>query len=152
MSQTKEETTMNTLGTWRLSDYPYQTYDKVRYRDTDRQGHVNNAVFAQFLETGRVEILYNPDHPLHDNGCIFVIVSANTNLISEINWPGIVDIGTGIVSIGQSSIGIVQGLYQHGQCVAISATTIVQMDETTRKSKVLSDSTKARLQELRIEV
>jgi acyl-CoA thioester hydrolase len=40
---------------WRDA-YPSVTYDKVRYADTDRQGHVNNAVFATFLETGRVEI------------------------------------------------------------------------------------------------
>lgn len=26
--------------------FPFQTFDKVRYADTDRQGHVNNAAFA----------------------------------------------------------------------------------------------------------
>lgn len=29
-----------------LADFPFQTFDKVRYADTDRQGHVNNAAFA----------------------------------------------------------------------------------------------------------
>jgi acyl-CoA thioester hydrolase len=32
-----------------LEDFPFQTFDKVRYADTDRQGHVNNAAFATFL-------------------------------------------------------------------------------------------------------
>ena len=36
-----------------LDQFPLRTRDKLRYADTDRQGHVNNAVFATFLETGR---------------------------------------------------------------------------------------------------
>lgn len=32
--------------TMTLADFPLQTFDKVRYADTDRQGHVNNAGFA----------------------------------------------------------------------------------------------------------
>ncbi len=43
-----------------IGDFPVVTTDKLRYCDTDRQGHVNNAVFLTFLETGRVELLYNP--------------------------------------------------------------------------------------------
>ncbi|HDG9121136.1 TPA: acyl-CoA thioesterase, partial [Pseudomonas aeruginosa] len=44
-----------------LKDFPIHSSDKIRYADTDRQGHVNNAVFATFLETGRVEIIYDPE-------------------------------------------------------------------------------------------
>ena len=43
-----------------LADYPLQTHDKLGDSDTDRQGHVNNAVFSSFLETGRAELLYDP--------------------------------------------------------------------------------------------
>jgi hypothetical protein len=39
----------------KLTDYAFQAYDKLRYGDTDRQGHINNAVFTTLLETGRVE-------------------------------------------------------------------------------------------------
>jgi acyl-CoA thioester hydrolase len=47
-----------------ISDFPVKTFDKIRYSDTDRQGHVNNSIFSSFLETGRVEILYNSEKPL----------------------------------------------------------------------------------------
>ncbi|MET3446565.1 hypothetical protein [Ralstonia sp. 1138] len=30
-----------------LSDYPLHSTDKLRYGDTDRQGHINNAVCFQ---------------------------------------------------------------------------------------------------------
>jgi acyl-CoA thioester hydrolase len=33
----------------KLTDYPLRTYEKLRYADTDRQGHVNNAIFATML-------------------------------------------------------------------------------------------------------
>jgi hypothetical protein len=49
-----------------LSEFPQTTFDKLRYNDTDRQGHVNNAVFATLLESGRVEFLYAPEGALHD--------------------------------------------------------------------------------------
>jgi hypothetical protein len=33
-----------------LPDFSLQAFDKLRYADTDRQGHVNNANFSTFLE------------------------------------------------------------------------------------------------------
>jgi acyl-CoA thioester hydrolase len=32
-----------------LPDFSLQAFDKLRYADTDRQGHVNNANFFTFL-------------------------------------------------------------------------------------------------------
>ncbi|MTI09771.1 acyl-CoA thioesterase [Curvivirga aplysinae] len=125
-----------------LDDFPFQTYDKLRYADTDRQGHVNNAVFSTFLETGRVEFLLDPSKPLTDEGASFVIANISLNLLSEVNWPGKVNIGTGITKIGNSSIGMFQGVYQNDQCVATSQTVIVQMNNETRKSHPLSKKTK----------
>ena len=47
-----------------IDDFPLRTYEERRYVDTDRPGHVNNAAFASMLETGRVELRYDPDRPL----------------------------------------------------------------------------------------
>lgn len=133
-----------------LSDYPQTTFDKLRYNDTDRQGHVNNAVFATLLETGRVEFLYAPDGALHDPGCAFVIAGLSLSFLKEITWPGRVDIGTGVTDIGRSSFTLSQGLYQNGQCVATAQTIIVQMNESTRRSHPLSPETLQRLQTLKL--
>ena len=35
----------------KLEDFPLRTFDKIRYADTDRQGLVNNAVFAPLNAT-----------------------------------------------------------------------------------------------------
>lgn len=129
----------------KFNDFPYQTFDKVRYRDTDRQGHVNNSVFSQYMETGRVELLYNPDFPLMNENCVFVIVSLNTDLKNEIRWPGAVEIGTRVSKLGNSSIVFEQCIYQQGVLVATSETVVVQMNEETRKSEPLNDIAKMHL-------
>ena len=98
-----------------IDAFPLKAFDKVRYADTDRQGHVNNAVFPTFLETGRVEFLYNPAFSILSEGASFVIASLNLNFLDEIIWPGHVDIGTGMLKIGNSSIRIFQQLFQHGK-------------------------------------
>ncbi|MBK7919435.1 MAG: acyl-CoA thioesterase [Chloroflexi bacterium] len=129
----------------KLEDFPSKTFDKIRYVDTDRQGHVNNSVFSSFLETGRVEILYNADLPILSEGLSFVIVSLKLEFFQEITWPGQVDIGTGIVKVGSSSITIYQGLFQKGNCVAQAETIIVQVDNDSRRSSPLSDSARQAL-------
>jgi len=121
-----------------LDSFPLQSTDKLRYGDTDRQGHVNNAVFSTFLETGRVAALYDPEAPLAEPGCTFVIARLTIDFLAEILWPGDVQIGTRIASVGRSSMHIEQAIFQNGKCVATSQSVIVQMDETTRKSRPLS--------------
>lgn len=128
-----------------LDTYPLRSFEKLRYADTDRQGHVNNAVFATMLETGRVELLYAPEDPLHDAGCAFVVASLHLDFLGEITWPGRVDIGTRIARIGTSSFTVDQGLFQDGRCVATAQTVIVQMNEGTRRAQALHARLVARL-------
>ncbi|GAB2182722.1 acyl-CoA thioesterase [Roseibium sp. LAB1] len=126
--------------------FPLRAADKLRYGDTDRQGHVNNAVFATFLETGRVELLYND--ALADDGAAFVIARLELDFLAEVNWPGDVEIGTAVLDVGRSSFKLFQKVFQDGRAVAQAVTVIVQMNESTRKSQPLSEHARKRLQEL----
>ncbi|MBN2045673.1 MAG: acyl-CoA thioesterase [Anaerolineales bacterium] len=131
-----------------LDQFPLKTYEKLRYADTDRQGHVNNAVFATMLETGRVEALYNPEKALASEGCSFVIVNLTLDFLAEISWPGRVEIGTRVAKIGRSSVTFEQGLFQEGRCVATGKTVIVQMNGETKKSQPLNEDAAAFLEGL----
>ena len=51
--------------------FPVWTTEKLRYCDTDRQGHINNSVFAQLCEAGRVGFLYDPAAPAAVPGTAF---------------------------------------------------------------------------------
>ena len=127
------------------SIFPFTTTDKIRYSDTDRQGHVNNAIFSTFLETGRVEFLYNPGYPILQSGHSFVIASLHLQFLKEIMWPGSVVIGTGLNRVGNSSLHIAQNIYQNDTCVACAQTIIVQVDAHTGKSAPLSAKVKETL-------
>jgi acyl-CoA thioester hydrolase len=124
-----------------LSDYPFQSFEKLRYADTDRQGHINNAVFSTMFETGRTEFLLDPNYTLLEPGCAFVIAHLQVDYLAEITWPGRVDIGTRIYSVGKSSMTLEQGLFQSEKLVATGQTVIVQMNEETRRSYPLSQQT-----------
>ncbi|CAN5315823.1 thioesterase family protein [soil metagenome] len=121
-----------------IHNFPLHAVDKIRYGDTDRQGHVNNAVFATFFETGRVELLHNPQHPVADTGCAFVIAHLEVDFRAEILWPGDVVIGTRVTKLGSSSVRLAQALFQGDRCTATAETVIVQVDETTKKARTLS--------------
>lgn len=119
--------------------------DVLRYGDTDRQGHVNNAVFATFCESGRTAFLCDPAAPLAPGGNSFVIARLILDFRAEILWPGEVDIGTGVIALGRSSFTLGQGLYEGSRCVATAQTVLVLIDDATRRSTPLPESLRAKL-------
>ncbi len=129
-----------------LEDFPLKASDKIRYGDTDRQGHINNANFLTYLETGRVEFLYHPDFWKLAEGASFVIASVKLDFLKEMKWPGQIDIGTGILRIGNSSVRLHQQLFQNDVCVASAETVIVQVDDQNGTSRPLSDGAKKALE------
>jgi acyl-CoA thioester hydrolase len=118
----------------------------LRYADTDQQGHVNNAVFATFLESGRVAIFYGSEKPIAPAGANFVIARLTLDFLAEVHWPGEVEIGTTVLRLGNSSFTLGQGIFFQKKCVATAETVIVLIDESTRKSRPLPDETRKALQ------
>jgi acyl-CoA thioester hydrolase len=133
----------------RLEDFPSRSYDKLRYGDTDSQGHINNAVFTTLLETGRVEVLLDANgRLLLPPGSAFVIVKLSMEFRAEITYPGRVDTGTRVKSVGRSSVTFEQALFQDGRLCATAETVIVQMNAAARRSEPLSPEVAAHLQQL----
>ncbi len=122
-----------------LNDYPHVRQENVRYGDTDRQGHVNNAVFSTFFECSRTSILYDPSRKLITADREFVIVKFEVEYLAELGWPGTVEIGTRVAKLGRSSIVCEQALFQNGVCAAVSSNVMVMIDALTRKSAALPD-------------
>ena len=134
-----------------LDDFPTRSYDKLRYGDTDRQGHVNNAVFASLAETGRVEVLQIAQTgALSDDEGEFVLARLEIDFVGEIRWPGTVEIGTGVDRVGTSSVTLAQGFFQDGVRVGASRSVVVQIDAATRASRPLSDAARERLAQLQL--
>jgi acyl-CoA thioester hydrolase len=129
-----------------LEDFVSVSREKLRYRDTDRQGHVNNAVFSTFLETGRIEVLLTSGGDLAGPDGGFVLAHLQMDFRKEANWPGEVEIGTRIVTVGRSSLRFEQAIFQHGYCIATAETIVVLTDVNTRRSRPFSDEARAYLE------
>ena len=113
--------------------------DTARYGDTDRQGHLNNAVFSTFLETGRTSFLMDPAAHLAPEGCGFVIVRLVIDYRREMHWGGSVEIGTTVRALGRSSFTLGQAIFQDDACTATAETVLVLMDDGTRRARPLPD-------------
>lgn len=130
--------------------YPHHSFAEIRYADLDRQGHVNNAVFATYSEIGRVAFMYDPARPLASKDTSFVIARLLIDFRSELLWPGTVDIGTGVLKVGRSSFTLAQGIFSKGALAATMEATIVMIDKQTRRSTPLPPDALAILDSLRL--
>jgi acyl-CoA thioester hydrolase len=129
----------------RLEHYPHRVTDIIRYRDLDPQGHVNNAVFATYFESGRVAMFRNPDLSIGAAGMTFVLVRAETDFLQELRWPGSVEIGTAVEKFGRSSFTVLQALFRDGRCAAAGRATLVCIALDTRRSQPVPEAQIARL-------
>ena len=98
----------------RLADYPICTLEKLRFADTDRNGHLTNSVFAACWQNARMELLYDPRRVPVPSNTQFVIARLVLEFRAEMHWRGIVDIGTRIDRIGRCSVTLSQGLSSAG--------------------------------------
>jgi acyl-CoA thioester hydrolase len=114
----------------------------VRWRDFDALGHVNNAVFLTFLETGRDRFFHSL---VGDTFLDLVLVRL------EIDFKAEIPMGTEEVTvtcwatdIGRTSMRTTeQILLPGGDLAAQSQTVIVARDASTRSSRPWTDEERA---------
>ena len=134
-----------------LADYPHRVTDNIRFGDLDPQGHVNQAVFLTYFETGRVAMFRNEDLGIGVPGLTYVMVRMEVDYIRELRWPGGVNIGTGVSEFGRSSFKVSQAIFRDGVCAALGKATLVCMDVKTRKATPLPQEAIARLSPWKIQ-
>jgi acyl-CoA thioester hydrolase len=113
--------------------YTVWTTVTLRFGDTDKLGHVNNAVFATLLESGRIELMHDSDGWFEGPGRYWVIANLNIDFRAEMFYPGSIDVGSAIESFGNSSMKIRQALFQGERCCATSHSTVVLIDAMAKK-------------------
>ncbi len=128
-----------------LDDYPIRTSEKLRFADTDRNGHITNSVFAVCCQNARMELLCDPRRVPIPPDTQFVVARLVLEFHTEMHWPGIVEIGTRIDRIGRSSVMLNQALFVGDACVATSESLVVLIDATTRRSTCLPAETASAL-------
>lgn len=123
------------------------TEDVLRFGDTDANGHVNNAAFAVFCESGRVHYLDTTIRPTLGPHGFFVVASLRIEFRSELFYPGRVRAGTWLGALGRSSVTFAQVLLDdRGRVAALSEAATVAMDRATRRPAPLGATTRAVLE------
>ena len=102
----------------RLEDFPYRLTDNVRFADLDPNGHVNNAVYATYFETGRVTLMKDRSYGLTPPGLAWIMVRLDIHFRAELRWPGTIEMGLGVRKFGRTSVTFDQVVFSEGNCVA----------------------------------
>src|ERR1700726_764037 len=129
-----------------LDNYPYRLSDNVRFADLDPNGHVNNAVYASYFETGRVTLMKDRSFGLMPEGLAWMLVRLDIHFRAELRWPGTIELGLGVSKFGRTSVTFDQVVFSQGECVASAQSVTVLIDETKRKPTPLTEEIIANFQ------
>jgi len=114
--------------------------EQVRFSDTDALGHVNNLAFGAFAETGRCMFLKRFVEKGSAQPAMFLPATIAITFLGEVHWPAAVEVGTGILSIGNSSFRFGQGMFEEGRCFATSEAVFVHVGVADHRPQPIPDS------------
>lgn len=129
-----------------LEDFPHRTTEIIRFGDLDGNNHVNNAVFSTFFEAGRVTLFRDPKRGLMPNGLIWTLAQITIDYLGEMHWPGTVEVGIGLASLGRTSAVFQQALFFQGRCTATAKAINVLVDSATRRPTPITDEIRSNYQ------
>jgi acyl-CoA thioester hydrolase len=127
------------LDEWRKPDVVWYE-DRLRYGDLDAQGHVNNAVYATFSESGRIAFLQDRQITPQGDRHAFVVARLTIDFVAELHFPGTVSIATRPVRIGRSSLTFEQIMLSADRLVSRAQSTVVLIDSQSRRSTPFPDT------------
>ena len=110
----------------RLKDYPFHVKIKTRWRDLDAFGHINNAVFATYIETARGTLFERWNLPFNGTGQSLVVAAMTINYHQQLKHPETIVLGQKITRIGTTSFDIESGLFnEKNQKLPIASSKII---------------------------
>ena len=130
----------------KLEDFPHRTTEVIRFGDLDSNNHVNNAVISSFFEAGRVTLFRDPRRALGlmPDGLIWTLAQITIDYLDEMHWPGTVDVGIGLASLGRTSAVFEQALFFEGRCTATAKAVNVLVDQASRRPTPITDEIKSK--------
>lgn len=112
----------------------HRTTIQMRYSDTDAMGHLNNAVYVQYLETSRVLLMR--DLAVPDGGGRSVVARLELEYRQEIKLGQTVVVESLVEHIGRSSWTVVSRILADGQPSAFARTVEVKVGEDMRPAAI----------------
>ena len=120
-----------------MDGFPFVHHERVRFRDCDAMGHVNNAVFSTYLEEARIGVL--------GGLAPFILARVEIDFRSELRAGEQIEVGTRVARIGTKSFDLEHQIRSNGRVVAEAKSVLVGYDYGTEASVPLSEEIKRRL-------
>jgi acyl-CoA thioester hydrolase len=120
-----------------VDGYPFVHRERVRFRDCDAMGHVNNAVFSTYLEEARIGVLGGLTP--------FILARVEIDFRSQLRAGEQIEIGTRCSRIGTKSFDLDHQIHVDGRVVADARSVLVGYDYEAEESVPLSEEIKRRL-------
>ena len=122
-----------------MSEFPWRHHDRVRFRDCDAMGHVNNAVYSTYLEESRIGVLGD----LID----FILARVEIDFRSELRMGEEVEVRTRCSRIGTKSFDLDHEIAtSSGRIVAEAKSVLVSYDYERGESIAVPETLRALLQ------
>ncbi|MFB6281484.1 MAG: acyl-CoA thioesterase [Haloferacaceae archaeon] len=110
-----------------LDRFEFVTDLRTRFRDIDSMGHVNNAVYATYLEQARADYFEAViGRPLHEVAT--VLVSLEIEFRAPIELGETVSVGLTVPDVGESSIPMSYAVHGADGPAAVAETVQVPVD------------------------
>jgi acyl-CoA thioester hydrolase len=120
-----------------MDGFPFTWRERVRFRDCDAMGHVNNAVYSTYLEEARIGVLGGLSE--------FILARMEIDFRAELRAGDEVEIGTRCARVGTKSFELEHELLAAGRVVASARSVLVAYDYERGASVPVPDDLRARL-------
>jgi acyl-CoA thioester hydrolase len=117
--------------------YPWIQCERVRFRDCDAMGHVNNAVFSTYLEQARIGILGDLEP--------FILARVEIDFRAELRQGEDVEVRSRCSRIGTKSFELEHQIRAADRLVAEAKSVLVGYDYDLGASVALTETQKRRL-------
>jgi acyl-CoA thioester hydrolase len=123
---------------------------QIRFNDVDQAQHVNNSVYLEYLDLGRVDYFKNiTGSPMSFDGLALVIASIRVDFFQPVFPDDQIRVLTKVVSLGTKSLEMMQQIVSEG-CTgpkAESKSVLVCFDYKNQISEILPDEWKKKIKE-----
>ncbi len=123
----------------------------VRWGDMDALGHVNNAMYFRYAESGRIAYFtaVGADVGLAGGGEGPILADIQCSFLGQVRYPAQLEIGTRTAKLGTKSFTIEAGMFLAGEDtpVATSRAVVVWFDYTQQQTAPLPDALRQRVVE-----
>lgn len=129
-----------------MAEFNYEKEMDVRFRDLDSMGHLNNAVYATYLEQARVEYIEDVvEQPLMEIGA--VVADLHLDFERPIDWGDEVVVAVRVDELGTSSIPMEYEIRVDGEIAATGETLMVTFDPEAGEPRPIPDAWRERIQD-----